>query len=1088
MCAQNSLFFSNRRYRLLRHLGSGGMGEVYKAYDRLTQQVVAIKRLHLSQQRLYADEASGLRKLTNEFAILAGLHHPNIICVQGYGFEHRTQPFVVLDYLEDAVDLVMASRQLDFDGKVDLFIQILQALVYLHRHHIVHRDLKPTNVLVTPQYEIRLVDFGLAGDPIPDLIDTAIGSLAYMSPEALNHQPIGIPADLNAVGVLAYECFTGTHPYMSGTVSRTMSNILNAAPDVERLMQALDGNHALAQVILFLLRKRPSERYASAQQVLVDLCQAVGRPLPEETQIIREGYLQSALFIGREKELGILRDALDNAIDGQGSGWLVGGDSGVGKSRLLQQIRTHALIEGFMVVRGSAIEEGSLTYQLWRGVVPQLLVDELSPPTHELALLREIVPDIDLLLEVSLDVSGGELHASAFEALMVDLLGRRDQPILVLLEDLHWARDQWAVLDNIMAAVQSLPVVFIATFGTHDAPDLPQHIPTAQPLYLSRFSRDEIGQLITSILGQRDFVPQLVEMLHRETDGNVFYLLDIVRSLAEQAGGLEHITASMINTTTIVTPSIREMIQRRLGLLTTDHLPMLRLAALAGRQLDFNILRYVDSEMDYDRWLSDCAEASILEYDSGEWRFIHDKVRQGMLYRVDERVKARMHRMIAEAIEAVYWNQPGYELRLAEQWRGAGELEREMQYLLLHMEWLLNVRRFEEVQAHLEPYLLRFDEAAVSDPTVEVYRAEILLLLGRAALGINDLRTGSEYVNAARALATNLASPVFRLRCDAIRVRIHLYRGEYADAAPILDDALALVGKLHEPRLTAELLCQEAMLLARTHVYDEAERSLERASAIYGELHDVKGLAESANLMGQIAAEVGQMPHAIQSFEQAYHLFRENQNFAEMVRPLNNLGVLMCRIRRYDESVAYLKRALEGAQRYGYPIIVSASLRNLGRTYVEMGELDAALECFNELLPLSRAPGLKRQLFTISMEMALIHLQAGRMAYAQMMAWQAFSLTIDRFDDELLGWVVWYGANFALAQNHLIESITMTGCLLKHLDQIDRSLENSIRAFRQHLETLSDPTFIANTLARSGHSLEACARVVSESHLHTDID
>src|SRR5690606_11390823 len=131
--------------------------------------------------------------------------------------------------------------------------------------------------------------------------------------------------------------------------------------------------------------------------------------------------------------------------------------------------------------------------------------------------------------------------------------------------------------------------------------------------------------------------------------------------------------------------------------------------------------------------------------------------------------KTRMHRMIAEAIEAVYWNQPGYELRLAEQWRGAGELEREMQYLLLHMEWLLNVRRFDEVQAHLEPYLSRFEQG--TDPAVEIYHAEILLLLGRAAIGVNDLRAGSEYVNAARALAKNLVSPIFRLRCDVIRAR-----------------------------------------------------------------------------------------------------------------------------------------------------------------------------------------------------------------------------------------------------------------------------------------------------------------------------
>ncbi len=1084
MSQQHTLFFSSRRYRLLRYLGSGGMGQVYQAYDRLTQQAVAIKRIHLSQQRLHIDEAVALHKLTHEFSILAGLHHPNIICVQDYGFESRNQPFLVLDYLPDAQDLVTASRQLDFDGKIELFIQILQALVYLHRHQIVHRDIKPTNVLVTRQYEIRLVDFGLAGDTTHDLADTAIGSLAYMSPEALTQQPIGIPADLNAVGVLAYECFTGQHPYMAGTVPRTISNILNANPDVERLMQALGGNHALAQVILFLLRKRPSERYASAQQVLVDLCQAVGRPLPEETQMIRESYLQSALFIGREKEVATLKDALHKAVGGQGSGWLLGGDSGVGKSRLLQQMHTLALIEGFTVVRGTAIQEGSLTYQLWRGIVPHLLVDELSPPAHEMALLREIVPDIDLLLDGTIETSGAELHASTFEALMVDILQRREQPILVLLEDLHWARDQWSIVENIIAASKSLPVVFIATFGTHDAPKLPQHIPSAQPLYLSRFTRAEIERLIRSIFGQRDFVPQLVEKLHHETDGNVFYILDIVRSLAEQAGGLEHISASMINATTITTPSLHQMIQRRLALLTTDHLPMLRLAALAGRQLDFNLLRYIDSEMDYDRWLSDCAEASILEYASGEWRFVHNKVRQGMLYRVDERVKARMHRMIAEAIEAVYWNQSGYELRLSEQWRGAGDFEREMQYLLLHTEWLANVRRFEEIIEHLEPYLSHL--AGNTDPAANIYRAEILLLLGRAAIGLNDLHTGLVHIDAARELADQLQDTALRLRCDVIRVHIQIHRAEYTTAAQTLDAALALAEPLQELRLKADLLHERALLYARTRAYPDAEQILHEASALYTRLQDTKGLAETDNLMGQIKAEQGHFRQAVQCFEQAYHLFRENQNYAEVARPLNNLGLTMYRLQRYRESVAYLRRSLEDARRYQYPMMMAASLRNLGRTYIEMGETEQALECFNELLPLCRTPGHKRQLFMISMEMALIHLQADRIAYAQMMAWQAFSLTVDSFDDEMLGWVVWYGARLALTQNHLVESITMTGCLLNHLDQIEPGLKNSILAFRQHLDTIGDREFVASTLARSSYPLEACANVVFEAHLRPD--
>jgi tetratricopeptide (TPR) repeat protein len=1084
MYAPASLPFSNRRYRLLKQIGTGGMGRVYRAYDRLTQQIVAIKRIHLTPQRIYAEEGVALRKLAHEFTILAGLHHPNIIHVRGYGFENQQQPFLVMDYLEDAVDIITATKFVEFNQKVELFVQLLQALVYLHRHQIIHRDLKPANVLVTVDQEIRLVDFGLASGISPQA-EVAIGSLAYMSPEAVQHQPVGIPADLNAVGVLAYECFTGVHPYMTSSVARTMSNIINAEPDVERLLEAIQGNHALAKVILFLLRKKPSERYDSAQRVLEDLCQAVNRPLPEETQMIRESYLQSALFIGREQELGILSEALNVTKQGDGSAWLLGGESGVGKSRLLEQVRIQALIDGFTVVRGTALQDGSLTYQLWRGIVPHLLLEDLSIRPEDLALLREIVPNIDLLLDVTLDAPRVDLHASILESLIVEMFRRREQPILVLLEDVQWAHDQWGILRNIMEASRGLPVMFLATFRTDDVYDLPQQIPFANPIYLNRFSIAEIEHLITSILGYRDFVPKLVAMLQRETDGNAFYLLDILRTLSEHAGGLEYITEDMIDNENIVSPTIQEMVQRRLDLLPFDHLPMLRLAALAGRQLDFNIMRYVDNEMDYDRWLSDCTEASILEYDSGEWRFVHDKIRQGMLYRIDPLVKVKLHRMIAEAIEAVYWNQSGYELRLAEQWRDAGDFDREMQYLLLHMEWLLNIRSFSEIIAHLQPYLTRFE--SIDHPSLDVYRAEVLLMLGRAEIGLNNIESGLADVDASRELGSDLEHFALCIGCDLVKARVQLYQADYPAAEATLRAGFEAVARIQAPRLQAELSCLKALLLSQTQSREAAEDCLDEAEQFYYEVQDYNGLAEVANIHGQIAANADDIEEAIQAFEEVRRLYLESQNFVEVVRPLNNLGIMMTRIRRYGQAVEYLTQALEGARRYANMSIVSSSLRNLGRAYVEMNEPERALKTFTELLPLLKSPGHERWSFIVSLEMALIYLQLNHTDYSQVMVEQARALIPDPAEDILLSWVVWYGANVALEQDHLMQSISMTGCLLYHFENIDPALQNCVMDFRHKLEEKGGEAFVATALARISYPLEDCARLVFDTHLPADV-
>jgi tetratricopeptide (TPR) repeat protein len=1084
MYAPTSLPFSNRRYRLLKQIGTGGMGRVYRAYDRLTQQLVAIKRIHLVPQRIYTDEGLALRKLAHEFATLAGLHHPNIIHVRGYGFENQHQPFLVMDYLEDAIDLTTATKQVDFNQKVDLFIQLLQALVYLHRHQIVHRDLKPANVLVTPKNEIKLVDFGLASGISPEA-DVAIGSLAYMSPEALQHQPVGIPADLNAVGVLAYECFTGVHPYMTSSVARTMSNIINASPDVGHLMEAIDGNHALAQVILFLLRKNPSERYHSAQQTLFDLCKAVSRPLPEETHLLRESSLQSALFIGRERELGILRNALGETRKGNGSAWLLGGESGVGKSRLLEQVRIQALIDGFIVLRGTALQDGSLTYQLWRGVVPNLLLEEIAPKPDDILLLREIVPNIDLLLDMTLDAPRVDLHASTLETLIVELFRRREQPILVLLEDLQWARDQWAILRNIIEQSRGLPVMFLASSRTDDVPDLPQSLPLVNTLLLSRFTLSEIDLLITAILGYRDFVPSLVTMLQRETDGNVFYLLDILRTLAERAGGLEYITADLIADQTIASPSIQEMVQRRVKLLPFDHLPMLRLAALAGRQLDFNILRYVDNEMDYDRWLTDCNEASILEYDSGEWRFAHDKIRQGMLYRIDPFVKTKLHRMIAEAIEAVYWNQSGYELRLSEQWREAGDFDREMQYLLLHMEWLLNIRSFSEVLVHLQPYLMRLE--AIDHPSRDVYRAEVLLMLGRAAIDLNDLQSGLADVDDSRRLAEHRGHFELCARCDLAKARVQLYQTDYPAAETTLRAGFDMAGKAQSLRLQAELSCLLSLLLSQTQSRAAAEECLDEAAHFYEEVQDYNGLAEVANIQGQIAAKSDDMEQAIHYFQKAQRLYLEHQNFVEVVRPLSNLGLTMIRMRRYREAVDHLTQALDGARRYDNMPVVAGALRNLGRAYLELEAPEQALEKFTELLPMLRSPGHERWLFIVSVEMALIYLKLDQVDYSKVMIEQARILIQDSADDILLSWIVWYGANEALKQNHVMQSISMTACLLHQFDKIDPTLYNHVTDFCRHLERSVGKEFVTSALSRISYPLEDCAKLVFGSDHRVDV-
>jgi len=213
---------------------------VYRAFDRLNRQTVALKRvlnLGKSEPDTQAGHTQTRLALANEFQTLASLHHPHIISVQDYGFDEDRNPFFTMSLLEKPRHLLAAAHGASVDKKVNLLIQTkkvnlliqtLEALSYTHRRGIIHRDLKPDNVLVTPENEVKVLDFGLAllrnTEPSDDAIS---GTFAYMPPEVLLGGDISECMDLYAVGMMAYELFAGQHPFRINNLQLLISITCN---------------------------------------------------------------------------------------------------------------------------------------------------------------------------------------------------------------------------------------------------------------------------------------------------------------------------------------------------------------------------------------------------------------------------------------------------------------------------------------------------------------------------------------------------------------------------------------------------------------------------------------------------------------------------------------------------------------------------------------------------------------------------------------------------------------------------------------------------------------------------------------------
>lgn len=259
------------RYILHEIIGSGGMGTVYAATDMHTHQVVALKRVDLTRNGKF-NQGTPKRKereaaLIHEFETLVQLSHPHIIHVLDYGRDNDEQPYFTMEYLADAQTIVQASHKLAIEDKLQLVLQVFQALDYLHQANILHRDLKPENILVVNDH-VYLLDFGLASTP-HDLHET-VGTLAYMAPELLQDQPIDLRADLYSIGVIAYEMLTGGHPCEGMNIKEFISAVLCDMPDLDLLPDIGEKTDELVLIFQSLLAKNPLARYSNAGKVLED--------------------------------------------------------------------------------------------------------------------------------------------------------------------------------------------------------------------------------------------------------------------------------------------------------------------------------------------------------------------------------------------------------------------------------------------------------------------------------------------------------------------------------------------------------------------------------------------------------------------------------------------------------------------------------------------------------------------------------------------------------------------------------------------------------------------------------------------------
>jgi predicted ATPase len=933
---------NDRRYALEQVLGHGGMGAVYRALDRFTQRHVALKRIYLpSDQRLYSQSTEGVNlrlALTREFQTLASLRHPHIIEVLDYGFLADGQPFFTMKLLEQAQNFLEATANQSMAVKVRLLMQSLQALDYLHRHDIIHHDLKPANVLVEAG-QLYLVDFGLALVRTEEDTESSGGTLAYMAPEVLQFGQLSPAGDLYSLGVMAYEIFAGRHPFQTDDMTALMFQIIATKPE----MAHLNLPPSMTAVIERLLIKDPNLRYQTAAEVLEDLSLASGVPRPTETFEIRESYLQAARFVGREKELAQLKTALQATLvlddkDGVGSTWLIGGESGVGKSRLVEELRIQALVSGVRVLYGQAIAEGGAAYQIWREPLRRLgLMTPLSE--YEASLLQTMVPDLDVLLERSIDpapVLDAQSLRQEILSLVVSLFKRQEQPVLLVLEDLQWVRQSLDILEALLPIADLLPLLIIGTYRDDTAPQLPQRLPKMEVVKLDRLDEKAIAQLSESMLGKAGQRTEIVQLLQRETEGNVFFLVETVRALADAAGDLENVGRITLPKT-IVSGGIQRIIRKRVEDVPGAAQPLLRLAAVAGRQLDLRVLRHLlETEShpgieNLESWLDQTVNAAVIDQRDGIWRFAHDKLREALLSSIDETEKPDLARRVASAMEYVYRDDPAHlpaEL-LAYYWRMAGNREKELYYSEIAAESASKVSAYRDLREYAE----RAVELSRELPGYELHLVQNLF----------HLIAGMEY-SGERQAAMNLLEEIrtiveagddleLKAKFEVSYGLIHMEIGQLDLTEQYLLRAQETSSGLDLPELRAKILGNLGKIAWENGDDDSALRYLNETLELAERTNQTQRICYTLNMLGIVYASAGDNERGRTYFEQMLSVARASGEKGRIAQALSNIGTLMhMDPNSYAEALSYFRQSMALQEE-------TANLYGLAHSYYGIAEL-----------------------------------------------------------------------------------------------------------------------------------------------------
>ncbi len=702
-------------YHIVEKLGEGGMGIVYKARERETGRMVALKKMKQF-------DPTALDRMRKEVRTLQDVCHPNLVTlfdvhsdglqwyftmelVEGRPFpghlawsdgdrpasltidQTSSSPSAFVPEATTGAPTPARAPADNLDRLRAVFLQLAEAIQALHLHRVLHRDIKPSNVLITPQGNVVVLDFGLVTEAVFNensfTLQGLAGTLPYMAPEQGHGRP-EFASDWYSFGVMLHETLTGRHPFR-GTAHEMPWTRQGFEPPSPRAVVG-DIPDDLSRLCDELVRFNPAERPPGP-----DVCNRIAGMISRPA----DAPPAAPPFVGRARHLSALASAFADSQLGRTVVVLLHGQSGMGKSALAQHFLEGLRAQsGNLVLRGRCYERESVPYKALDGLVDslsrfwrhlkreqaaELLPQDVSPLVRVFpAFLRvEAVAGAPRRGHESPDPH--EQRRRAFAALR-EVLGRIGArwPLIVHLDDLQWGDvDSALMLTDLLMPPDPPRLLLLACYRSDDrltSPFLRHFLPPATETVIERrelpvesLSEAEACDLARHLLKEAGAPnTEAAAEVARESAGRPFFIYPLVQAV--RAG--EPVV-------------LKEVILRRIGSLRADQRHLLEIVAVAGRPLRSNTaIRAAELEDQGRKALIELQAARLVRSGSAEQQEVetfHDRIRETVVAHLTPDALRERHRRLAVALESSGRADPEV---LAEHLHRSGELDRAGEYYL----------------------------------------------------------------------------------------------------------------------------------------------------------------------------------------------------------------------------------------------------------------------------------------------------------------------------------------------------------------------------------------------------------------------